>query len=228
MAFNNIWRLKSYDLLSRLTTKYLWKYPPAEYVAFYSKFMNQSKNHLEIGTASMYYCVKSDIEDRLNMKVTLLDLEALPLQYGKDQMVANGFHQSLIKTVQCDATNISQDAIEPQTFETIGMSHVLQCVPGPMTEKFPSVLEGLSPYMDEHTQLFGCCIVNMDPDGYNSAQEQFMRLYQKRNIWLNQHDTKESVKQVLEQYFDTSDVKDIGYGFTSFDATHFKHTFNAF
>eukprot|EP01083_Nonionella_stella_P312643 1119011_1 len=218
---NSKFCLKFNTLLTHSLQKYIMKYPPAETVALYNKFMNQSKNHLEIGTSSVYWPIKSDIEDRLNMKVTLLDLEEPPLQYGKAQMVANGFHPSLIKTVQCDVTNIPQDTIEPQTFDTIGMSNVLQCIPGSMSEKFPKILEQLSPYMDERTQLFGCSLVNIPPDGYNSAQEQFTRWLQKRNIIFNQNDTPESIKEVLDQYFDSSEVinKDIWYAMTLFEAT---------
>eukprot|EP01083_Nonionella_stella_P010766 30623_1 len=222
--YNSKLYLNAYRFKQMVYQKYFMKYPPAETVALYNKFMNKSRNHLEIGTASVDWPIKAEIEDRLTVKVTLLDLEELPLQYAKTQMVANGFDPSLIKTIQCDVTNIPHDAIEPQTFDTIGISNVLHCIPGPMSEKLPKIVEALSPYMNQHTQFFGCCYSNMPFDRYNSPQELFMRWLQNRNMLFNQNDTPESIKEVLDQYFDASRVikKDIWICVTMFEATHFK------
>ena len=200
--------------MRRFGLKLIWKCSPQQQVNFYSKHMFYSKNHLEIGTASMYDLVNSNIADRLNMNVTLIDIEEAPLINGKKELIANGFHESLIKTVKCDATKINKDTfpfMDNKVFDTIGMGLVLHCIPGSINHKFPKILDGLSLYMDENTKLFGTSLPNIEQDASDTFSKRVMKFLQERNEFYNQDDTTEDMIKVLNLYFGEYETKDIGY-----------------
>eukprot|EP01084_Bolivina_argentea_P195134 334831_1 len=212
--------MKVYPYVSRLAMNNVWKFPTERHVAQYSEYMMRSKNHLEIGTASVHCLTKANIFDRLNMNVTLLDIEEAPLNNAKEELIANGFHKTLINTIQCDVTQINENTISDMNnkiFDTIAMGHVLHCIPGSINEKFPKILDGLSSYMDKNTKFFGCSHANIEPDGFNAFPEKFMNFLRQQKILFNENDTTKDMEKVLSEYFGIYDVTEVGY-VTMFEA----------
>lgn len=174
----------------------------------------------------MYYPIHSNAEDRLNMNVTLLDIDEGSLQIAKEQMVSNGFHPSMIETAHCDITQMTDCSLQNRggsAYDTIAMNGVLHSIPLSMDDKLPRILEGLAIYMDAETCFFGSTIPNIPVDGYSSFARNYMQILQKTQSICNDKDTVKAVDEIMDRFFESYEIKEIGYGMT-FQGSKFKKT----
>mmetsp|Transcript_9141 Transcript_9141/g.14869 ORF Transcript_9141/g.14869 Transcript_9141/m.14869 type:complete len:257 (-) Transcript_9141:141-911(-) len=215
------------NLLTRMVNKSMWRLPPEEFLAVYNKHMLNSRNHLEIGSSSIYYTISSNAQDRLNMHVTLLGPDEYALQLAKDELVTGGFHPSMIRLIECEYTEITASTIPKpkkkavKPFDTIALNLVLQDIALPIVDKFPRILDGLSSYMDKNTSFWGSTITNIPDDAHTTFAKNYMRVLQNANYINNSNDSLKETEQIMDAYFENYTVKEIGYGIT-FEGTNFK------
>lgn len=158
------------------------------------------------------------------MNVTLLDIDEDSLRIAKEQMVSNGFHPSMIETVQCDITKVNDTTLTNKAgkaYDTIAMNGVLHSIPMSMDDKLPAILDGLALYMDSETYFFGSTIPNLPEDGYTSFARNYMQILQKTSSIYNETDTVKAVDQIMDRFFEKYEIKEIGYGMT-FQGSKFK------
>ena len=169
--------------------------------------------------------INSNAQDRLNMNLTLIDGEQRALESAKQDLVNGGFHQSMIKIIECDLLSINENTIfenkNVESFDTIALNLILQDIPSPMNDKFPKILNGLSWYINENTSFFGSTITNTEHDPYTSMTKNYMQALQNANYIQNAQDSIKSVDEIMDQFFDKYEIKEFGYGCT-FEGTKFK------
>eukprot|EP01084_Bolivina_argentea_P176682 305698_1 len=199
-------------------------YPRAKQLSFYKKHMSKSINHLEIGCASMYLPTNAS-NDRTNTNYYLFDIENTPLVAARKKMVSDGIPNKNIHTIRGNALEIDRTAMPNITFDTIGISLVLHCIPGSFKETLPLIINGLSNNMDENTILFGTTVCNpsLDPEfmDLNTFHHYFMLKYlqwlQKHKVLNNQNQKHSDLDEIFGQYFQEYNVDKNGY-VSTFDA----------
>ena len=170
--------------------------------------------------------MKKENIDPINL--TLLDYDENPLRLAKNNLIKHGFDEQKIKTICTDILQLKPELFErngiKDAFDSISMSFLLHCVPGPMNEKFPTILNNLSCVIDEDTRLFGSCFCNPTEEMLNGLS--FLRRFiicnaQKSADVDNKNDKVEDVQQILNDHFHSSYTEQLGI-VTVYQATNFK------
>lgn len=162
------------------------------------------------------------------MDISVLDTDESALNLAKEDLMSGGFHPAMIKLIECkDLTKINDETInknddnDNKVYDTVALNLVLQDIARPMRDKFPKILNGLSTYIDENSTLFGSTITNISEDGYTTFTKNYMRALQNTRYIQNTYDSIKIVDQIMDEFFDNYDIREIGYGIT-FQGTKFK------
>ena len=186
--------LKLYDFLVLwLSNRFLWGCPTRALLALYDN--NVSGNHLDVGVATGFFL------DRCRFPVAmprlgLLDLNPICLEAAA-RRVARYTPQSYCANV------LEPIAIDAPPFQSISITYLLHCLPGPMARK-AAAFRHLKPYLAPGGVLFGATILGRGVP-HNALGRRVMALYESKGIFGNAEDDEAGLRAALSDQF--SDVQ---------------------
>jgi SAM-dependent methyltransferase len=184
--------LKIYDRwVLGFSNHYAWKCPTnAVLLPLFQQHL--SANHLDVGVGSGYYLAHSS--NKPEQKVTLLDLNENSLKAAGSRIAH--LQPSLVR----DDVLQPNGALGNTRFESISLFYLLHCLPGNMAEKGRRVFSTLGPHLAPGGVLYGATILG-DEARHNWIGRRLMRLYNRKGIFGNKHDTQEVLQSVLTEHF---------------------------
>ena len=202
--------LPLYDLAVLSTVvPYAWQCPLATEQALYNKHVAHSRHHLDVGVATGYFLKHaSSWNKHPKPSLTLMDLNPKATQYAAWRLQPTSHFSSI--------RQITGDAREPfpmhddTKFDSIGLFHLLHCIPGDLTEK-GVVLQNAARVLHEDGVVFGA---NVTPDDSSSPKNLFaqsvLAVSQALGALNNQRDSHQDMEQILEDTFHDYEIERIG------------------
>jgi SAM-dependent methyltransferase len=182
--------LRTYDtVVVRLSNSLIWHCPARRILDHYDTHV--TGRHLDIGPGTGYYLDRCRFPVA-DPSITLLDPNREVLEYAAARIARYR-----------PATHAA-DALEPielpaASFGSVGLSYVLHCMPGSISEK-ALVLDHVLPLLEPGGVVFGATIVS-DPDRHNLAGRRLMRLYNRAGIFSNTGDEISALDRALAERF---------------------------
>jgi hypothetical protein len=194
--------LSAYDLIVHgLSNRFAWRCPTKRLVQLYAD--NLTGDHLEAGIGTGFFL---DGSGRTGFdRLVLLDINANCLAAAAKRLSRFApvlWQANLFEPLRAPG---GPDAAP---FASVGLTYVLHCLPGSMTEKL-GVVNHLRALMAPRAVLFGATILGrgIAPNGPARA---LLALYNKRGVFNNREDDLASLRQGLEQRFDTVEIETVG------------------
>jgi hypothetical protein len=182
--------LSFYDVLVHgLSNSLAWRCPTERLRDLYRA--NLSPNHLEAGVGTGFFLDQAGARrfDRL----ALLDINRHCLDRA-------GRRLARFKPALYEVNLLAPLKLDLAPFTSVGLTYVLHCLPGRMSEKLASI-DHLRPLMTERAVLFGATILGrgMAP---NMAARTLLDLYNAKGIFNNREDDASSLSDGLRKRFD--------------------------
>jgi hypothetical protein len=194
--------LCAYDLIVHgLSNRFAWRCPTKRLVQLYAD--NLSRDHLEAGIGTGFLL---DGSGRATFdRLVLLDINANCLAAAAKRLAR--FAPLLWQANLFQPLRVPGEP-DAAPFASVGLTYVLHCLPGSMTEKLGAV-DHLRVLMAPRAVLFGATILGrgIAPNGPARA---LLALYNGRGVFNNREDDLASLQQGLEQRFDTVEIETIG------------------
>jgi hypothetical protein len=181
--------LSFYDFLVHgFSNRFAWRCPTEILIGLYRD--NLSFNHLEAGIGTGFFIDRSGSTsfDRL----VLLDINGHCLERAAHRLAR--FKPELVQASLFDPL---PELGAP--FDSVGLTYVLHCLPGTMTEKL-TVLDRLLPVMAERAVLFGATILGRGVEP-NFAARKLFALYNKKGVFNNLSDDQPALEAGLRKRF---------------------------
>ncbi|HLZ64995.1 MAG TPA: class I SAM-dependent methyltransferase [Aliidongia sp.] len=188
-AIYNPFVLKLYDLwVTRFSNRFAWRCPADRQIAHYRAHLGA--RHLDVGVGTGFYL--QGAKPMGARHVALVDPNPSCLATARARLGA------VPSSVYC------QDALEPLAidepkFESIGLSYLLHCLPGPFARK-AAIFDNLKPLLAPDGVLFGSTILGARA-GHNALGRKLMAIYNAKGIFGNTDDTIEELEQALKRRF---------------------------
>lgn len=191
--------LSAYDLIVHgLSNRFAWRCPTARLTQLYAA--NISANHLEAGVGTGFLIDRAGHAafDRL----ILLDINENCLAVAAKRLARFApvrWQTSLFEL----AGSPSGRGIAP--FDSIGLTYVLHCLPGTLTEKL-GVIDRLRALMRPRAVLFGATILwrGIVPSG---AARALLALYNSKGVFNNREDDLAGLTKGLERRFAVVEIE---------------------
>ncbi|MGZ5863396.1 MAG: class I SAM-dependent methyltransferase [Methyloceanibacter sp.] len=194
--------LALYDaLVHGLSNRLAWRCPTARLLRLYAD--NLSATHLEAGVGTGFFidrAARTPFE-----RLVLLDINAHCLAVAArrlERFAPVPWQASLFAPL---GDTCGRDRVP---FQSIGLTYVLHCLPGSMTEKL-GVVDHLRALMAPGAMLFGATILGRGivPNGPARA---LLALYNRKGVFNNREDDRDSLEQGLKQRFDAVAIETQG------------------
>jgi 2-polyprenyl-3-methyl-5-hydroxy-6-metoxy-1,4-benzoquinol methylase len=159
-----------------------------------------SGNHLDVGVGTGYFldhCRFPVAKGRL----VLMDANLDPIEYASKRLrryAPAGLQANVMKPIP----------FEGEKFDSIGINHVVHCLPGTMREKGVA-FQNLKALMKNGAVLFGATVLGSGVD-HNFLGAKWLEYSNQKGVLDNLRDTAADLKAVLEEHFATSSVQVIG------------------
>jgi hypothetical protein len=194
--------LALYDaVVHGLSNRLAWRCPTARLLQLYAD--NLSANHLEAGVGTGFFIDRS--AQAAFKRLVLLDINAhcLAVAAGRLERFAPVPWQASLFAPLVEARG--RDRVP---FQSIGLTYVLHCLPGSMTQKL-AVVDHLCALMAPGAVLFGATILGRGvvPNG---AARALLALYNRNGVFNNREDDRASLEQGLKRRFDTVAIETQG------------------
>lgn len=191
--------LAVYDaLVLGVSNRLIWRCPSRHMIDLYNRHL--SADHLDIGVGTGYFLDRAKFPAS-GPNVTLLDPNEHCLEKAADRIER---YSPLL--VQADALVPWPASLG--SFSSIALNYVLHCLPGTMPEK-AVIFDHLLPHLAEDGTVFGATILQGDVPR-SAAARQLMRIYNRKGVFSNEHDTLEALEAELSRRFAVVEVKLIG------------------
>ena len=187
--------LSVYDVLVHgLSNRLAWRCPTRRLLELYRA--NLSANHLEAGVGTGFFLDKTG-DAKVN-RLVLLDINRHCLERAGRRIAhfKPALHQvNLLAPIKLDVA----------PFASVGLTYVLHCLPGRMSEKLKAV-DHLRPLMNKGAVLFGATILGrgITPNGAGRA---LLNLYNAKGVFNNREDDIASLSDGLRQRFDRVEIE---------------------
>ncbi|NMO19614.1 class I SAM-dependent methyltransferase [Pyxidicoccus fallax] len=172
------------------SNRFVWKCPTSTQLDWYNT--NVSDNHLDVGVGTGYYITNCRYPSP-SPRLALMDLNSNSLEHAANRAARYApemYRRNVLDPIDFDGAR----------FDSIGLNCLLHCLPGSMDEK-SVVFDNLRPLLNPGGCLFGSTLLQGDVP--RSAQARLlMRAYNRRGIFSNQKDTRESLERALRTRFD--------------------------
>jgi Methyltransferase domain len=180
--------LAAYDVVVHgLSNRLAWKCSAACLRQHYRD--NLSANHLEAGVGTGLFI---DMANRHRFdRLTLLDANSACLAAAAKRL--KRYRPALLRH------NLLDDLPELPSYDSVGLTYVLHCLPGPMAKKL-QVLDRLRSVMHRSGVIFGATILGSGVVP-NFAARRLLGLYNRRGVFDNRGDDVAGLKNGLEQRF---------------------------
>jgi hypothetical protein len=187
--------LSIYDVLVHgVSNRLAWRCPTRQLLDLYRA--NLSANHLEAGVGTGFFL------DRVGgpelRRLVLLDINRHCLARAERRLAR-------FKPTLCEANLLAPLNLELAPFSSIGLTYVLHCLPGRMSEKLKAV-DHLRPLMGERAVLFGATILGRGIEP-NWAARALLDLYNEKGVFNNREDDLRSLTDGLRERFDDVHVE---------------------
>ena len=120
-----------------------------------------------------------------------------------------------------DVTAVEGDVLKPfpmaGPFDSVGLSMVLHCLPGPMERKAPAI-ENIARVMAPGGVLFGATVLGRSAQ-HTRLGRAVLRAFNRRGAFGNLDDTEAGLRDILGRSFNNVDLKTFG-GIATFVATN--------
>ena len=190
--------LMVYDLwVTHFSNRYVWRCPVEVHRDHYRKLI--AKRHLEVGVGTGYYLSNATLREVEH--VALLDPNPMCLAAAKRR----------VGSVSC--ATYCKDALLPisipeKPFDSIAVSYLLHCLPGPLLKK-ALLFENLAPLLSDTGVVFGSTILGAEA-AHNRLGRLLMRIYNSKGIFGNEDDRLEDLKTILTRQFQNVRVRQQG------------------
>jgi hypothetical protein len=190
--------LPFYDrLVHGLSNRFAWRCPTERIIALYRD--NLSSRHFEAGVGTGFFI------DRANPpsfeELTLLDINRHCLARSARRLAH--YHPLL-----CEANLLAPIASELEPADSVGLTYVLHCLPGAMSEKLKAV-DHLRPVMNKNAVLFGATILGRGIEP-NAPAQFLLRLYNGKGVFNNLDDDLAGLTGGLKSRFSQVDIETRG------------------
>lgn len=153
--------------------------------------------HLDIGPGSGY-CI--DVAAPEGVELTLLDPNRNVLDHCAKRLS------------RFNPTVVEADVLKPLPvrgpFESVALSFVLHCLPGPMEAKQVAV-RNIAAVLDADGVLFGGTVLGLDAS-HTAPARAFLNAVNKRGAFDNLGDTRDGLETILSASFDQVDIEVVG------------------
>jgi SAM-dependent methyltransferase len=176
----------------------IWHCTKPRIVSFEEQYL--SDRHLDIGVGNGELLSTCRFPSA-RPNITLLDLS--PVSLGA---AARTLARYQPRAVQADC--LQPLPLEPASFDSIGLIHMIHCLPGTMEQKavvFDNCLRVLAP----DGVVFGCIIMGQGVR-HNWLSRGLLRAYNWRRIMTNLNDSVDDLDQALEARFSRHKVDVVG------------------
>jgi hypothetical protein len=186
--------LSIYDLLVHgLSNRLAWRCPTLRLTGLYRS--NLSVNHLEAGVGTGYFLGRAD--ERLG-RLVLLDINRHCLERA-------GRRLARFKPALYEVNLLAPIELNLAPFASVGLTYVLHCLPGNMSEKLKAV-DHLRPLMEKGAVLFGATILGRGI-APNRAARSLLDLYNAKGVFNNREDDIASLRDGLRRRFDEVEIE---------------------
>lgn len=182
--------LRVYDLLILgLANRALWRCPASRVLDLYNE--NVSASHLDVGPGTGYFLDRCRFPDP-RPEITLLDLNAEALRFAARRIERY--------TPRNEQANILEPlALGTARFGSIGMAHLLHCLPGTMATK-GAAFRNLKPYLREGGTVFGSTVL-AEGVPHTALSRRAMRALNRRGTFTNLNDDLNGLERILDEEF---------------------------
>ncbi len=190
--------LSIYDVLVHgLSNRLAWRCPTRLLLELYRD--NVSANHLEAGVGTGFFIDRAGAArfDRL----ALIDINRHCLDRA-------GARLARFKPALYQINLLAPIKLELAPFASVGLTYVLHCLPGGMSEKLAAV-DHLRPLMSNGAVLFGATILGRGI-APNRAARALLALYNAKGVFNNREDDMASLSDGLRQRFDQVEIAQEG------------------
>ena len=190
--------LSIYDLLVHGLSNHLaWRCPTRRLTELYRS--NLSANHLEAGVGTGYFLDRAG-DERLG-RLVLLDINRHCLERA-------GRRLARLKPALYEVNLLAPIKLNLAPFASVGLTYVLHCLPGNMSEKLTAV-DHLRPLMEKDAVLFGATILGRGI-APNRAARSLLDLYNAKGVFNNREDDIASLRDGLRRRFDEVEIEEDG------------------
>jgi SAM-dependent methyltransferase len=155
------------------------------------------RRHLDVGPGSGYFV---DVAAPDDIELTLLD----PNRHVLDHCAK--------RLSRFDPTLVEADVLKPLPvrgpFDSVALSAVLHCLPGPMEAKEPAI-EHVASVLDTRGVLFGVTVLGADA-AHSVPARAFLRIANLQGGFDNLGDTVEGVESMLTRWFSEVEIDIVG------------------
>jgi hypothetical protein len=190
--------LTIYDLLVHGLSNHLaWRCPTRRITDLYRA--NLSSNHLEAGVGTGYFLDKTG-DARLG-RLVLLDINRHCLDRA-------GIRLARFKPELHQVNLLAPITLDLAPFASVGLTYVLHCLPGRMSEKLAAV-DHFLPLMQKGAVLFGATILGRGIEP-NLAARTLLDLYNAKGVFNNREDDLDALADGLKARFDEVQIESRG------------------
>ena len=190
--------LKIYNLwVVCFSNSFIWRCHRRHLLELHNKYISQ--NHCDIGVGTAYYLQRCQWQT--NSTVSLLDINPHSLACAQQ------------KIASLNPSAVRADIFKPQPslkerFDSISITYLLHCLPGDMSDK-TLVIKHSVDMLKSGGILFGATILS-DACYQSTLSRGLMSFYNKKGVFSNTADTKQSLLIALEAYLSNVSISVIG------------------
>ena len=188
--------LSIYDALAYgVNSPFVWRCPKARLVELYNA--NVSGRHLDVGVATGRLLGECEYPVEAP-RITLMDLNQNCLDAASRRLARYA-------PVTHQANALEPWDLPPASYESVGMSMLLHCLPGAMPEK-RAVFEHAREVLDPGGRLFGATILGKGVE-HNRLGRHALRTNNRRGVLANLNDSAEDLDAALAGVFASYEVR---------------------
>ena len=173
-------------------TRFVWRFPAETYLNRYASLIGGT--HLDIGPGSGYFL---DNGAPAGTDITVLDPNTHVLDHCSKRLA------------RFEPVAVEADALKPLPvegpFDSIAMSFVLHCLPGPMENKALAIRNTAAVLGDDGV-FFGGTVLGLEAD-HNAAARSVLKVANRQGGFDNLTDTEAGLEEALSQSFHEVDVE---------------------
>ncbi len=184
--------LRLYDtLVVRFSNAVVWRCPARRILGHYRRHLTTA--HLDVGPGTGYYLDRVPFPGEGAPSITLLDPNPEVLHYAARRL-------RRYRPMLHAGDALKPIALEPASFNSVGLGYVLHCLPGDIDAK-AIVFDHVSPLLAPGGVVFGTTILNGGVLHTRLARR-LIGLYNHKGIFSNRHDDLDGLERALATRFE--------------------------
>jgi SAM-dependent methyltransferase len=190
--------LRVYDpLVLGVANRHVWRCPTDEVLRLYEEHVSGA--HLDVGPGTGYYLDRCRLAQPPSL--TLLDINPDVLEVAATRLarLEPRVHQANV---------LEPIDLEPATFDSIALTHVLHCLPGTLADK-GLVLDHLAALLRPGGTLFGSTILAQGV-AHTPVSKALLRFLNGRGVFGNRYDDRDGLERCLAQRFAAHEIRIVG------------------